>query len=141
MVARSRQAGRLPGVVSPLDLDRVPARSDRFDKADWAPRVRNPIFVWHTSAAECKQKWRPRKLNSGWLAGWLPDLFTSSPAVLSLLRFVCCKTLKKLWFLYVSNEKTNKTIGFSCFSYVILFELVEDVRFGGFGAMRSVEKY
>ena len=80
-------------------------------------------------------------MNSGLPAGWLPDLFAGSPAVLSLLRFVCCKTLKNHWFLYVSNEKTNKTIRLSRFSYVILFELVEDVRFGGFGAMRSVEKY
>ena len=91
--------GGLPGWSDPLDLDRVPARGGRFCKADWASRARNPNFVRHTSAAECKQKWRPRKLNSGLPTGWLPDLFTSSPAVLYVLRFGRSKTLENNWFL------------------------------------------
>ena len=69
----------------PLIWTWVPARGGTCCKADWAPRARNPNFVRHTSAAECKQKWRARKLNSGLPAGWLPDLFTSSPAVLYVL--------------------------------------------------------
>ena len=100
----------------PLIWTWVPARGGTFCKADWAPRARNPIFVCHTSAAECKQKWRPRKLNSGLPAGWLPDLFTSSPAVLYVLRFGCSKTLENLWFSYVSEEDINKTIDFIVFS-------------------------
>ena len=96
--------GGLPGWSDPLDLDRVPASGGTFCKADWAPRTRNPIFVCHTSAAECKQKWTPRKVNSGLPAGWLPDLFASSPAVVYVPRFGCSKTLENVWFSYVSRK-------------------------------------
>ena len=104
--------GGLPGWSDPLDLDRVPARGGTFCKADWAPRARNPIFVCHTSAAECKQKWSPRILNSGLPAAWLSGLCMSSPAVLNVLRFGWSEILKILWFSYVFEEKVNKTFVF-----------------------------
>ena len=85
--------GGLPGWSDPSDLGSIPGGGGTFCKADWASRARNPIFVWHTSAAECKQKLRPRRVNSEWPAGWLPDLLTISPAVLPVLRFGWCKTL------------------------------------------------
>ena len=79
--------GGLPGWSDPFDLGSIPGGGVTFCKADWASQARNAIFVWHTSAAECKQKLRPRKVNSEWPAGWLPDLLTISPAVLPVLRF------------------------------------------------------
>ena len=116
-IARNRAAqdqagastGGCPEWLVLLVLDTVPARGGTFCKADWAPRARNPIFVCHTSATECKQKWTPRKVNSGLPAGWLPDLFTSSPAVSYVLRLGCRKTLENLWFSYVSKENIDKT--------------------------------
>ena len=111
-IARNRAAqdqagastGGCPEWLVLLVLDTVPARGGTFCKADWAPRARNPIFVCHTSAAECKQKWTPRKVNSGLPAGWLPDLFASSPAVVYVPRFGCSKTLENLRFSYVLEQ-------------------------------------
>ena len=78
-IARNRAAqdqagastGGCPEWLVLLVLDTVPARGGTFCKADWAPQAGDPFFFRHTSAAECKQKWSPRILNSRLPAVWL----------------------------------------------------------------------